>query len=192
MKHNRELEIAHIGLKPGEHHFNFNLGPSFFENFGALDEFRDAQFEVTLVLDKKTNLYYLKFGVTGSLTALCDRCGDDFTLQLWEDFDAIVKIVDADIVAAKNEEDSEVYHMAHSDNFMDVAQILYENLVLSLPIQRVHPDDDNDQSTCNPKALELLSQLEAQVSEPTTEDKNTNNSLAEQLEKLKKKKDAKS
>jgi uncharacterized metal-binding protein YceD (DUF177 family) len=82
--------------------------------------------------------------------------------------------------------------MAHSDNFMDVAQILYENLVLSLPIQRVHANDDNDQSTCNPKALDLLSQLAVQASDQTTEDKNINNSLAEQLEKLKKKKDAKS
>jgi uncharacterized metal-binding protein YceD (DUF177 family) len=192
MKHNRELEIAHVGLKPGEHHYSFDLDTSFFERFGALDEFRDAKFEVTLVLDKKTNLYYLKFGVTGSITALCDRCGDDFTLDLWEDFDAVVKIVDADMVAIKNEEDSEVFHMAHSDNYLDVAQILYENLVLCLPIQRVHPDDKNNQSTCNPQALELLSQLEQQVNEPNIEEKSTNNSLAEQLEKLKKKKDAKS
>ncbi|MFM2385593.1 MAG: hypothetical protein RL660_350 [Bacteroidota bacterium] len=190
MKKNRDFEIAHIGLKPGEHEFNYQLQESFFEEFGQT-EFRDANFDVKLLLDKKANFYYLKFGITGSITTACDRCGDDFTLALWDDFETVIKIVDAEIVDERKVEDEEIIYLPHSANHIDVAEIMYENIVLCLPIQRVHADNEQGQSTCNPVALELLGKHAVHFEDtPTTNE--TNNSLREQLEQLKKKKDAKS
>jgi uncharacterized metal-binding protein YceD (DUF177 family) len=190
MKNHREFEIAHVGLKPGEHQYSYQLTESFFEEFGQT-EFRNADFKLNLELDKKSNFFHLKFDVTGTCVAMCDRCGDDFTLQIWDDFDSIIKIVDAERVEQMNIDDCEVLHVAHSANHLDISSIIYENIVLCLPIQRVHPDNEHGQSTCNPKALELLGQHKVQVEEIKAKEEQ-NNSLREQIEQLKKKKDAKS
>jgi uncharacterized metal-binding protein YceD (DUF177 family) len=38
---------------------------------------------------------------------------------------------------------------------------MYEYIVLSLPVQRIHPDDENGRSGCDPDMLEKLKALTA-------------------------------
>ena len=58
MKHNREFEIAFVGLKPGEHTYDYTIADSFFETFEK-PEFWNANIDVKLVLDKKANALLL-------------------------------------------------------------------------------------------------------------------------------------
>jgi uncharacterized metal-binding protein YceD (DUF177 family) len=37
---------------------------------------------------------------------------------------------------------------------IDLEQYIYESIVLSLPLQRVHPEDVHGQPLCNPAMLE--------------------------------------
>jgi uncharacterized metal-binding protein YceD (DUF177 family) len=193
MSKNRDFEIAYVGLKPGLHEFNYHLQDSFFEQF-ATPEFSDANIKVHVTLDKKSNLFYVRFAIIGSVTALCDRCNDNFTLQLWEEADFVIKIVqDAETAAKLNDDDPEIVHIPHSDNFIDLAERLYENVILSLPIQKLHPDNEDGNSTCNTEALNLLHTLQTEATnQQEIEPEHHTNSLAEQLKKLKIKKDAKS
>jgi uncharacterized metal-binding protein YceD (DUF177 family) len=195
MSKNRDFEIAYVGLKPGLHEFDYHLQDSFFEQF-ATPEFSDANIKVHVVLDKKSNLFYVQFTIIGTVTALCDRCNDNFTLNIWEEADFVIKIVqDAETAAKQNDDDPEVVHIPHSDNFLDLAERLYENVILCLPIQKLHPDNEAGQSTCNPKVLAFLETLQGDIETTKTielEQEPNINSLAEQLKKLKIKKDAKS
>ena len=54
MKQLKEFTIPFVGLKVGKHQFNYTIGQSFFDVF-EYDEFNDANVNVTLDFEKKTN-----------------------------------------------------------------------------------------------------------------------------------------
>jgi uncharacterized metal-binding protein YceD (DUF177 family) len=51
---------------------------------------------------------------------------------------------------------------------LDISGWLYEFVMLSIPLQRVHPDKENGEPGCNPEIIKLLNQL----SDPGEEPKN--------------------
>lgn len=52
MKHSREFEIAFVGLKPGNHVFNYSIDDSFFEKFEK-PEFKQANIDIKLNLIRR-------------------------------------------------------------------------------------------------------------------------------------------
>lgn len=168
MKHNREFEIAWQGLKPGLHTYEYELNDKFFEEEEQKDvDFRDLDAQVTLKFDKKTNFFLCHFDIDGSVTVACDRCGDDFKLRLWDEFDLLIKLTgteDADEI----DEDADVVFIPRSETVIDIRNWLYEFVMLSIPLQRVHPDKKDGTPGCNPEALNLLDKL----SEPEDKPKN--------------------
>ncbi|MBL7765359.1 MAG: DUF177 domain-containing protein [Chitinophagaceae bacterium] len=155
MKHSREYEIAFVGLKPGHHVFNYTINDKFFEHFEK-PEFNNTSIEVKLTLDKKQGIFLLHFDINGVITLPCDRCGDDFQMPLWDEFDLVVKQIDDELVAQKNDEDAEVAYIGRSESLLRVDTWIYEFIVLSVPMQHIHPDDEEGNSTCNPLVLKYL------------------------------------
>lgn len=159
MKHSREFEIAFVGLKPGAHEFNFTIDDKFFEKFEK-PEFNNANIKVKLKLDKKSGIFLLHFDLDGVVTIPCDRCGDDFELKIWDEFDLVVKVIPDEEVAQKSDDDAEVAYIGRSESILDVSTWIYEFIVLSVPIQHIHPNDEEGKNMCNPIALSYLSQHE--------------------------------
>jgi len=52
--------------------------------------------------------------------------------------------------------DDEVVVIPREENQIDLGQHLYEYLVLSLPVRRIHPDDTSGNSTCDRRMMEKL------------------------------------
>ena len=71
-----------------------------------------------------------------------------------------------------------------SETVIDISKWLYEFLMLSVPLQHIHPEKADGKPGCNAQALKLLDKL-SEPSEPT------NNPMWKELEKLKEKKDKK-
>jgi uncharacterized metal-binding protein YceD (DUF177 family) len=187
MSKNREFEIHHASLALGVHHFEYQLTDSFFEEF-AENSFTNAKLDVSLALDKKTSLFLLNFTINGSVQTVCDRCGDDFDLKVWDEFEMVAKLTDADKVEAMNEEDNDVTYFSRTDNVLDIKTLVYEQVILSLPMQIVHPIDDNGKSACNASAIALLDKMnqdQIELEQQLNNNNNTNSSLQEQLNKLK-------
>ena len=157
MKHSREFEIAFVGLKPGNHVFNYSIDDRFFEKFEK-PEFKQANIDVKLNLDKKSGIFLLRFDINGKILIPCDRCGDEFEMTLWDEFELVVKIIDDELVAKKTEEDAEIGYIGRSESLLDVSTWIYEFIILSVPIQHIHPDDEQGKSTCNQQALAILNQ----------------------------------
>jgi uncharacterized metal-binding protein YceD (DUF177 family) len=160
MKALRQFDIAFVGLKPGEHTFEYQITDSFFENYGPQD-FSNCDATVKLVLDKKSNFFLLKFEIGGKVTVNCDRCGQPFELQLWDDFDQVVKMVD-NPDELKEGEDPDVAYISKTESHLNVAEWIYEFINLSIPMQRIHPDDSAGKSGCDPKVLDMLDQMNRQ------------------------------
>lgn len=157
MKHSREFEIAFVGLKPGNHVFNYSIDDSFFEKFEK-PEFKQANIDIKLNLDKKSGIFLLHFDINGKILIPCDRCGDEFEMTLWDEFELVVKIIEDELVAKKTEEDAEIAYIGRSESLLDVSTWVYEFIILSVPIQHIHPDDEQGKSTCNKQALAILNQ----------------------------------
>jgi uncharacterized metal-binding protein YceD (DUF177 family) len=163
MKALRQFDIAFVGLKPGEHTFEYQITDSFFENYGPQD-FSNCNATVKLVLDKKNNFFLLKFEIGGTVTVNCDRCGQPYVLQLWDDFEHVVKLAN-NPDELNEEDDTDVSFISLTESHLNVADWIYEFINLSIPMQRIHPADSTGQSGCDPKILEMLDQMNRQANE---------------------------
>jgi uncharacterized metal-binding protein YceD (DUF177 family) len=157
MKQSREYNIAFVGLKPGLHTFNYSIDDSFFEIFEK-PEFTQSKIDIKLNFDKKQGTFLLRFNINGSILIACDRCGDDFEMTLWDEFELVVKQIDDELVERKSIQDSEVAYIGKSESLLDISPWIYEFIILSVPIQHIHADDKDGNNQCNPIALNILNQ----------------------------------
>ena len=165
MKHNREYEIAWQGLKPGPHTYIYDIDDRFMQEREVDETIKNWQARITLVFDKHENFFMLHFDIDGNITVPCDRCGDEFPLRLWDEFDLIIKLTGDD--AEKIEDEDDVIFIPRSETVIDISKWLYEFLLLSVPLQHIHPEKADGTSDCNPQALNLLNQL-SEHGEPDT------------------------
>jgi uncharacterized metal-binding protein YceD (DUF177 family) len=159
MNFRREFEIAFVGLKPGLHHFEYHIDDKFFANYGKQD-FSNCNANVKLELDKKSSFMLLKFDIDGIVDAHCDRCGNPLTLQLWDEFKVMVKLVDNPDEMNEQEEDPDVYYISRGESHLHLADWIYEFINLSVPLQKTCPPDEKGESQCNKEVLAKLSQTE--------------------------------
>lgn len=166
MKHTREFEIAWQGLKPGPHVYAYDIDDKFMQEHEADGSFSNWAARVTLRFDKHENFFMLHFDIGGSVSVPCDRCGDDFKLALWDEFDLIIKLTGEPTDEIEDEDD--VVFIPRSETVIDISNWLYEYVMLSIPLQRIHPDGADGSSGCNQQALKLLDQLADHPEEPHT------------------------
>ena len=159
MSHRREFEIAFVGLKPGIHEFNYEIGDKFFEPFQHQD-FKNCKATVKLTLDKKTSFMLLKFEIGGNLEVVCDRCNNDLPLQLWDEFNITVKIVEEPETMNEEELDPDVYYIGRGESHVDVSNWIYEFINLSIPMHKTCDYENMDGPYCNPAARDLLKKLD--------------------------------
>ncbi|HEY9220037.1 MAG TPA: DUF177 domain-containing protein [Lutibacter sp.] len=133
MKDLKEFDISFIGLKEGIHQFEYTIDKKFFDFFNY-DEFYDANVKVMLSFLKNTTIFELDFVFSGWVEVACDVTTELFHQPIEAEIHLIVKFGDE-----YNDENEELLIIPHSENKMNVAQYIYEAIVLAVPIKRVHP-----------------------------------------------------
>ncbi len=155
----REYDIAFVGLKPGEHEFLFDVDDKFFSKYEQQD-FSRVKAQVKMTLDKKTGFILLKFDVGGSLEVVCDRCGNNLPMQLWDEFKIVVKLVENPEEMNMQEEDPDVYYIGRTESHLHVEDWLYEFINLSLPMTRMCSEIEIGGPHCNKVVLEQLKKMQ--------------------------------
>lgn len=155
MSHRREYEIAFVGLKPGVHEYDYKINDRFFEDYG-LQDFRNVEADVKLLLEKSTGFMLLRFQVGGKVDVTCDRCNNELPLQLFDDFTITVKMTDQPDEMNEQEEDPDVFYISRGESHLDVKNWIFEFVSLSLPMQKTCEYENMDGPYCNPAARELL------------------------------------
>ena len=174
MKKLKEFIIQFVGLKQGEHNFEYKIENKFF-NYFEYDEFNDANLDVKVVLNKKTTLLELHFIVYGTVNINCDLTNEPFDQVIENDFNLVVKFGDE-----YNDENEEILIIPHSEYEVDIAQFIYELIVLSVPFKRVHPGVIDGSLNS-----EILSKLE-ELSPKSLEEKTDNEDIDPRWNTLKK------
>ena len=59
--------------------------------------------------------------------------------------------------------EDDVIMIGKDDHEIEVGQLMYEYILLSLPVQRTHPEDASGHSTCNPEMLKRLKELNPDI-----------------------------
>ncbi len=133
MKELKEFNISFVGLKLGKHKFEYQIDNKFFEYF-QYDEFQNSAIKVELNLEKKSNMLNLEFMSSGNVTVACDVTNEPFKLAVEGDLSLIVKFGDE-----FNNDNEELLILPHGTFELNVAQYIYEMIVLSIPTKRIHP-----------------------------------------------------
>ena len=174
----RQYDIAFVGLKPGVHEFFYELDDRFFADRNA-EDLSDVQATVKLSLEKLPGLMRLKFEVGGKTNVTCDRCGNPLHMNLWDEFNMIVKMTENPDEMNEQEEDPDVYYISHTESHLNVADWMYEFVLLSLPMQRMCSEEEMGGPQCNTEVLEKLKNMEENIKQ------NNSNSLWKGLDKFK-------
>ncbi len=174
----RKYEIAFVGLKPGEHEFEYNLDDSFFKERGA-EEDGKINANVKILLDKNRGFMFLKFLTGGTAEVNCDRCGNLLEVNLWDEFNMVVKLIENPEEMNQQEEDADVFYISKTESHIDVSDWLYEFVMLSIPIQHVCGENEKGESLCNKAVLKKLEEMRA------TSEEQIGNSIWKGLEKFK-------
>ena len=133
MKPLKEFIIPFVGLKLGKHHFDYYIDGTFFEYF-EYDDFNAVEVNVDMVFDKKASFFELDFSVEGFVNVNCDVTNESYNQDLKGDFHLVVKFGQE-----YNDENEEVLILPHGEYEINIAQYIYELIVLSVPVKRIHP-----------------------------------------------------
>ena len=133
MKPLKEFTIPFVGLKVGKHNFEYKIEKAFFEYF-EYEEFNDVNVDVNLLLEKKSTLLELNFKISGFVNVNCDLTNEPYNQTIENEFDLVVKFGDE-----YNDEDTDILIVPHGTYEINVQQYIYELIILSVPIKRIHP-----------------------------------------------------
>ena len=164
MKKLNEYLIPFVGLKLGKHQFEYQINKTLFDHFDY-DEFENAAIQVDLVLEKKSLMLELHFKHKGSVYVPCDLTGEMFDLPIKGNLRVVVQFGEE-----FNNENEELLILPHGEHQLDVSQYIYEMIVLSVPLKRVHPGIKD--GTLQSEALNKMNELKVtQVKQEVEEEK---------------------
>ncbi|MBK9732685.1 MAG: DUF177 domain-containing protein [Chitinophagaceae bacterium] len=150
----RQYEIAFVGLKEGINTFNFPIGADFFSLFED-SLVKEGKLEVNLEFDKELSFFLLKFMISGWVNLPCDRCSALLKFPIDEDYNIVVKF-DHHSDAEKDDSMADIVYISRSESHLDVSQLIYEFINLSIPLNRVNCDNLKDEKPCNQDILKRL------------------------------------
>ncbi|MDD4646325.1 MAG: DUF177 domain-containing protein [Bacteroidales bacterium] len=153
MKQISEYIIPFGSYSDGLHVFEFELVDAFFSRFPE-SEIQKADVLVNVEMTKQQRHLEFVFTLDGWVSLPCDRCLEEYEQPVSSEFDLYGKFGDGN-----NEEESDVVWLSEESCQIDLSQYLYEYVVLSLPMRKVHPDKADGTSGCDPVMLDLLKKL---------------------------------
>ncbi len=158
----REFFIPFSGLKLGKHEFAYQIQNTFFDSFGYT-EFNGAAIEITATLDKMSTMMELSITAAGTVNVNCDLTNEPYDQTVHSNLDLVIKFGEN-----FNNEDDELLILPYGEHQVDIAQYIYEMLVLSLPAKRIHPGVLD--GTLKSAALEKLQELAPKEQNNTSKD----------------------
>ena len=138
------------GLKDGVHYFVFEINKEFFDLI-EYSELHNSSINLKVELIKNTTNLIFNFKFTGFVNLICDRCLDEFQHNI--EFEEVLYIK----FGEENQEiDADLIVMKQGNTQINLLEIIYQFIIVNLPIKKVHPNDKNANSTCNTDMLNRI------------------------------------
>ncbi|MGY0426989.1 MAG: YceD family protein [Polaribacter sp.] len=164
MKDLKQFNIPFVGLKEGKHLFEYTIDATFFKIFNY-DEFEKSSVHVVLEFVKKSTLFELFFTIFGTVHIPCDVTNENYDQKIASTVPLVIKFG-----SEYNDDNEEILILPHEAYQFNVAQFIYEMIVLSVPNKRVHPkvlDGTMESETLNKlKELEIKEEKPVEITDP--------------------------
>lgn len=159
----KNYDIAFSGLKNGKHEFDFAITQAFFDLFDTEKEFTDANITVHVLLEKHSTFLDFIITTNGTINLVCDITGENFDYPFENSIQVLVKFGEE-----YDDSDENVITIPTQDYAFNVAQLIYEDVMLSVPMKKLSPNVSEDD-------LDLLDQFspkteQEEKAEDTSED----------------------
>lgn len=133
MRKLKDFTIPFVGLKQGNHQFEYEIDNEFFEHF-EYDEFNSANVKVDILLEKKSTMLELTFKASGTVNVFCDLTNEPYDQTIDSELFLVVKFGNS-----YNDDNEDLLILPHGEYEVNVAQYIYELVVLAVPSKRIHP-----------------------------------------------------
>lgn len=160
-------------MPEGTHEYEYHLDKTFFKNMES-EDVHNADLTVRLTVVHKGDLYDLTFDIEGTVTLICDRCLDDLEMPIDTTYHISVKYGEE-----YNDESDDLLIIPEADNYLNTAYMIYDTVVLSIPIKHVHP-----MGKCNRQMSAMLKKHRATERGASDEDAELEESLIEEMDSM--------
>ena len=126
-KYNVDLK----GLKVASLNLEFDLDNAFFGDIDG-EEFQKGVVKALVTVKKNRDVFEFHFALNGTVVVPCDRCLDDLEVDVDTENTLRVKL------GEEYADDGDIVIVPEQDGDLNIAWYLYEFIVLSLPMKRVH------------------------------------------------------
>ena len=136
------------GIKDGNHEDFFDINGEFFESFVNSDV-TNCEIKIVSVLIKEGNKLELTLSLKGEINnLLCDLCATEITIPVDNSISVLLH---------ENEEEidntDEIIYIKPNQHEIDVSQLIYEGIVLSIPSKIEHSGKGNNKCDNEMKVL---------------------------------------
>lgn len=170
----RHYDVEFSGLKNGKHEFRFEADKTFFQLFETEQEFTNPYIIADVKLDKHTTFLEFIIDIHGTIELVCDISNENFDYPVENSIKVLVKFGEE-----YDDSNEEVITIPHGDHAFNVAQLIYEDVMLSVPMKKVSPNVSDED-------LEKLEQfMPAEKEEDEESSEETIDPRWEALKKLK-------
>lgn len=156
----RNYDVSFSGLKTGKHEFRYEIDKEFFQLFDTEQEFTNPKITVEVLLDKHSTFLEFEIKVDGTVELVCDITNDDFDHPIENEIGVLVKFGEE-----YDDSEEDVITIPSNDHAFNIAQLIYENVVLSIPMKKISPDVTDEDL----EILEKFGPKETEAEEPKSD-----------------------
>ncbi len=150
MNYLSQYTLPFSGLSEGKHQFDFKVNDRFFAEFEG-SEVEKGELEIGIELEKRSTYLKLSFSISGVVELICDRCLENFNYPVESQRELLVKFSEKPV-----EDEADMIYLHPAAFQVEIAQFIYEFVILSLPIRRIHPDGKDGKTLCDPVMIKKL------------------------------------
>ncbi|MFH2141110.1 MAG: DUF177 domain-containing protein [Bacteroidota bacterium] len=165
MKVSDQYIIPLRGIKDGDYLYSFIADDKFFEQIDE-SEIKQGNFKTDVKIERRGNLITMRLNISGVVIVPCDRCLDDLNLSFKTNQEIFIKFGETQF-----NDNQDYIFLSDDDDSLNIAQYIYEYIILALPFKRVHSNDIRGTSKCNPEMLKILGEYSITNNENKTDNR---------------------
>ena len=131
----RNYDIVFSGLKNGKHEFRFEIDKKFFQLFDTEQEFTDPKIVADVFMMKHSTFLEFEIKISGTVNLVCDITTENFDHDIENEIKVLVKFG-----AEYDDSEEDVITIPSTDHAFNVAQLIYEVVMLSIPMKKISPN----------------------------------------------------
>ncbi|MFZ1751990.1 MAG: YceD family protein [Saprospiraceae bacterium] len=148
MSISNQFSLPYGGMKDGLHRYKFDIDNDFFSSFENT-LIRQGNFVIEVEIDKRPSMSEMLLNISGSFATTCDRCLADIHLPVSGQYQLLVKTGD-------KESEEEIIYISSDQTHLDLKQIFYEFICISLPMVNTYNCENEIPKKCNDEILSKL------------------------------------